>query len=499
MRPTEILSSSLKFLLSKESLPFYFTLGLIFAIARLCDNRHKRRFPEINPKKGFSFTAQSCIQDFVSRSKETLIAARARYRDRPYKLHCDLGELIVVPPRLIHELGNSPKLDFRHVARDDSHAYIPGFDPFDADDRLAYIVMKYLTKALTKLIVSISEETTHALRRVLTDSMEWHEMDPKIDVIRVVSQMSCRVFMGEDLCKNQEWVKVSGDYTLQAFQLGGKLLSWPRQLRPLVHWLMPECWELRARLQKARRVLAPYLEARNALKKEALKSGMAARFDDAIEWFEKEYTGGHDPATCQITLALVAIHTTSDLLVQVMLDLAVHPELIEPLRQEVLELMDSVVKESQRLKPMGLVLLRRLVLEDIELSDGTKFYKGEKLVADTFHMWNSSNYKEGDKYNGYRFLEMREVADQAKHAHLVSTSPNHIGFGHGRHACPGRFFAANEIKIALCHLLLKYDWKLPEGTRPQPVACGMALLPDPTAKLLIRRRKEELDLDSLEC
>jgi len=39
----------------------------------------------------------------------------------------------------------------------------------------------------------------------------------------------------------------------------------------------------------------------------------------------------------------------------------------------------------------------------------------------------------------------------------------YIGFGHGMHACPGRFFAGNELKVALAHLLLKYDWKMPEG------------------------------------
>lgn len=63
-----------------------------------------------------------------------------------------------------------------------------------------------------------------------------------------------------------------------------------------------------------------------------------------------------------------AIHTTADLLTQVILDLAVHRDLMEPLRREILEaldgepiektalqkmkLLDSVMKETQRLKPM---------------------------------------------------------------------------------------------------------------------------------------------------
>lgn len=42
---------------------------------------------------------------------------------------------------------------------------------------------------------------------------------------------------------------------------------------------------------------------------------------------------------------------------------------------------------------------------------------------------------------------MREQAETETEALLVTTSPNHLAFGHGKHACPGRFFAATEIKI----------------------------------------------------
>ncbi len=52
-------------------------------------------------------------------------------------------------------------------------------------------------------------------------------------------------------------------------------------------------------------------------------------------------------------------------------------------------------------------------------------------------------------------------------AHLVSTSVDHVGFGHGQQACPGRFFAASEIKIVFVYLLLSYDWKLPDGAVPK--------------------------------
>ncbi|KAG8665115.1 uncharacterized protein FPOAC1_013093 [Fusarium poae] len=139
-------------------------------------------------------------------------------------------------------------------------------------------------------------------------------------------------------------------------------------------------------------------------------------------------------------------------------------------------------------------------MADITLLNGDVIKKGTRIVCDTTHMWSSEFHENGDKFDGYRYLRMREASEQDKnaHPHLVSPSVDHLGFGYGNHACPGRFFAANELKIALCHMLLKYDWKLADGVVPKASAFGMMQTADSQAKLLIRRRTEELDIDAAE-
>jgi cytochrome P450 len=92
---------------------------------------------------------------------------------------------------------------------------------------------------------------------------------------------------------------------------------------------------------------------------------------------------------------------------------------------------------------------------------------------------------------------MRSKAGNENVAQFVSTSATHLGFGHGEHACPGRFFASNEVKIIMCHILLKYDWELIEGKHPKRMAYGWVLAADHSAPIRVRRRKEELDIDSL--
>lgn len=142
--------------------------------------------------------------------------------------------------------------------------------------------------------------------------------------------------------------------------------------------------------------------------------------------------------------------------------------------------------------------MRRLASKDLRLHDGGIIRKGERIFVDASVMLSPEVHSNPEKYDIYRFFRMREEPGLANKAQLVSTSPDHLAFGHGLHACPGSFFAANEIKLALCHLLLKYDWKLAPGTSVKPICRGLMLAVNPESKLLLRRRKEEIDLESLE-
>jgi hypothetical protein len=77
-------------------------------------------------------------------------------------------------------------------------------------------------------------------------------------------------------------------------------------------------------------------------------------------------------------------------------------------------------------------------------------------------------------------------------------------FGLGRHACPGRFFASQEIKLILAYLLLNYEIKFPPAERkgdtkgeeeeamrqrPKPIVFMMTKSPCQDAEVLFRKRR----------
>lgn len=274
------------------------------------------------------------------------------------------------------------------------------------------------------------------------------------------------------------------------------------------------------------------LEERRQAKEAAIRVGKTPeRYLDAMQWLEESARGRYyDPVVAQLSFSHAAIHTTSDLLTQVLFNLCGREELTQKLRDEIitvtqaeglkkttlfkLKLMDSVLKETQRLKPVAvgesiqnslcpapqsfyeishqlfLTTMRRLAEEDIELSDKTFIPKGELIVVACDKMWDPDTYPNPSTFDPYRFVKFREKPGHEMSAQLVSTSPEHLGFGFGKHTCPGRFFAANEIKIVLCHILLKYDVKLADGCEPRIRSNGLSLNADPIARISIRRRAD---------
>ncbi|TIC89816.1 Cytochrome P450 monooxygenase trt6 [Colletotrichum higginsianum] len=470
-------------------------------------------FPIANPTRVFEFSSIFRVVAFIRSPRDLLRSFAERYRDTPYWLNMELGKVLVLPAHMINEIRVNPMMSSLAAIQEVQNGSLKGFEPIGdvLDDQMLKLVKEHLTtKNMGKMIPSISEEVSDSLSLIFSDSSDWKEFQLGEPIIRLVARTSSRVFGGKTFCRSEAWLKAMAKYTKHFLLASITLRFFPTWSKSLVQWILPPCWLLRSNLVNCRRVIEPILEQRQAEVERAQENGedVEYAFDQALTSLDRDI----DMATAHISLAMVAIHTTADLLEKTMLALIEHDELIEPLRQEVmsvlsthglsnaglagLTLMDSVLKETQRMNPVANSFLNRIALEDFQLSNGMIIPKGTLLGVGPTHMWDNSFYENGDKFDGYRFLRMREDPEKRQQSYLVSTSPHHLGFGHGSHACPGRFFAANEIKIILCHLLLKYEWKI-LGEGPHIINLGVLNAAYPWTKLQIRRRAETLNLDEI--
>ena len=139
-----------------------------------------------------------------------------------------------------------------------------------------------------------------------------------------------------------------------------------------------------------------------------------------------------------------------------------------------------------------LVGIERKATHDTTMPNGMKLPRGSVIAVDASDMWSPDVHSNPEVFDGYRFLRMREQGSKGSStASFVSSHKEHNVFGAGRSICPGRFFVANEMKIALTHALLKYDLRLKDGKMPGDLHVGFFRPTDLKAEVEIRRRDDE--------
>ncbi|OJJ45420.1 hypothetical protein ASPZODRAFT_99457 [Penicilliopsis zonata CBS 506.65] len=439
-----------------------------------------------------------------------------------FQIMATFRPVIVLHPKYMEELKSHPDLSFEEAM---NKAFFggkyPGFDvfaPIDHENILLDVVRGNLTQALNSLAIPLSKETAASLEGTFPPSKEWKQYIFAQQVPLLVARISSLAFLGTRICRNKDWLNVSVNYTIDSFNAVRVLRLWPPFLRPIVHWFLPEVQKLRDHLRVARHIVQDEVEQRKLIREGKIPEPEPPRtHPDVLDWFRETAAGRpFDYALGQVALSLAAIHTTSYLLTSVMYDLTANPEFIDALREEIrkvlqedggiqksslskMKLLDSVLKETLRLNPTGMTVLHRVATRNITLSDGAVLPKGATVVVSGHSMRDAAIYEDPETWDGYRFLRLREQPGSEHRYQLVTTSNQDLGFGCGTHVCAGRFFAANEIKIILIHLLLKYDWKFEkeDQDRPPSIDIGTEMMANPMVSMLFKSREPGIDLASL--
>jgi cytochrome P450 len=159
--------------------------------------------------------------------------------------------------------------------------------------------------------------------------------------------------------------------------------------------------------------------------------------------------------------------------------------------------LDSFMKETSRFCS-GVANFQRKVLRGFTLSNGQYIPPGVIIEAPSHAIYMDDanfppNSKPADVFDGFRYYKLRQSGTVTDHARnqFVATNEHDLGFGYGRHSCPGRFFAAIEIKMVLARLLLDFDFKNEDGStvRYAQIDRGSITRPDVSKNLLFKSVK----------
>ena len=389
-----------------------------------------------------------------------------------------------------------------------------------------HIITTKLTNQIGNLVPDMIDETAfHIDKSWGTSTTEYREVCVYDTLRFVIAAVTNRVFIGLPYCRNDRLLDLGMAFA-QDIPLSSEILKLlPRSLRGLaalvitipnrIHW------------HKFINILRPEIEMRVKNYDEAHadpeKKTTEPEPNDFLQWCLQQAKETGDPkmwrpetlAARILLLNFASIHTSSFALTHAVIDLVCSKqEYIDELREEIstvlaenggewnkralakMEKLDSVMRESQRVNSFVSVAVARRVVapEGVTTASGVHLPKGSTPCTQGYSIHKDpSIYPDAHEFQPFRFAEKRadhseEYIKRARMA-FATTSTEYLAFGGGKNACPGRFFAAAELKLMLAHILMTYDFEI-QPSRPHNVWLGLNRIPPMKATIKVKRREK---------
>uniref|UniRef100_A0A8H7Y572 Cytochrome P450 n=1 Tax=Psilocybe cubensis TaxID=181762 RepID=A0A8H7Y572_PSICU len=460
---------------------------------------------------------------FIKTCPDRLRKGYDQYRTTAFKVATWTRWLVVITgTRALEELRKSSDEHSSFIdasTEPDASLYLSGHAQAVAPQIIGEIT-RSMTQNLAFLIPSIKEEVALVLNSAIPAtksevSMEWQELDAIPLVARITTKVVNRTMLGLSLTRDEQYEQISMD---QAREVYGYYLN---TILPILPRFMSRFARAMSITNRRRRRLRSMIISSIRQKKEAFQHSNQEvneeRLQDALSWTLSDASNqmSVEDIACQfLNLSITASQTITMTFGHVLYHLAANPKFAAPLRKEVEQIVaregwnkhsldrmlkvDSFVKESMRMSNISSVSMTRKILSPFTLPDGTQLPTGTIIAAASRarHM-DPAIYNTPDTFDGLRFSKLHEqrYGDDCSGSglpfQLVTTTTDYLVWGYGRHACPGRFFVAVTLKMMLAYVVLHYDVRFENGTRPRDFIAGTNYLPDPDAKILFRKRKPE--------
>ncbi|KAJ7025237.1 cytochrome P450 [Mycena alexandri] len=432
------------------------------------------------------------------------------------------GPQIVVPPSMGPWIAAIPDdiLNAKDCTYDNvQFKYTVGHPEILQNDMIDLLIKRELTRTTGTMNNELVAEIDDSLESMFGSDGLWRKVGVFDCLTRTVGRVSSRVFVGPELCSNMEYVMSASDFARAVSVSGYILHMFPKFMRPAISWLatMPNRRHSGIAMKHLQPLIAQRITDMKA--KAADPTYPWEEPDDFITWMVRESFKRetfHETSVYHLAYRIVLLNfggitTTSIMVVNAVLDIWSAPDaanVISALREEAervlqehngewsksavakLHRLDSAIRESARVSAIGgNALARRVKIDGFTLPNGLAVAKNSTIGVsmDGIH-FDEAYYDHPYVYDPFRFSRPREEAEKPRtNEDLVTTSVHWLPFSHGLHACPGRFFAANNVKMILAQLLLDYEIR-PFATRPPNVAIGDMSVVPVTATMMIRKR-----------
>ncbi|KAF7586688.1 hypothetical protein BBP40_008494 [Aspergillus hancockii] len=438
------------------------------------------------------------------------------------------GPVVVLPPQSIRWIIRQPVklLSFLEGQRQRFHLKYTIPDDITHVPLYAKLVYSVLKRHGCSAAADIHEEMQRSVDATWgMDSKQWKSICLYENVLSDILTASNRMFVGLPLCRNKKYLGIVTHYMEWFLPLAMAVKLLPSILRPIFGSLVgiPAKYYAYQFAKYATPIVNQNLASMN---NDDWRDGSGPP-NTFITWYIKEARKNlsteqkmsPDKVTAVLMAAnFAAVHNVAIIATQGILSIAgSDPDqgIVERIRTEVrqvskdangtwsqetlaeMHFLDNVVQEILRLHQSDLLSLRRLVMTDIVTDGGLFLKKGTSIAVSSYGPHRDpSIYPDPNVFNPFRYT--RPSGDELHSDHgaskddntawgSTSTSETYLPFGHGRNACPGRWFAIMLLKMHIAYVLLNYDIQL-SGQKPEGWRLGTLLVPPVRCKVLVRRR-----------
>ncbi|KAM3067352.1 hypothetical protein ACMFMG_005290 [Clarireedia jacksonii] len=409
-----------------------------------------------------------------------------KFKDQAFWIRRNDIDILVLPVRFVDEIRNYTREQLSGI---EALAYnvlgeYTGIDILVKSDLHVKVLRNYLTPNMGKVMLNARDELDYSQEVDIPACEDWQEVDIQNIMRWIVARISARTFIGYPACRNDAWIQTSLDYSRDVFTIAFFVHWFPRWLHGIIIPLMPARRRLDKHTEFARKVLEPAIKRWDDAVAGGVEEGEPfTLLNGMLKSAKGEERNADQIVDRQLISSLASIHTSVMTATYCLLELCQHPEYIEPLLEEAKEGMaedpdwarnsnsrmpkiDSFICEISRIHPPSTLLPQRKAREAVTLSNGIHVPEGTHFAFPLGPVVRDpERFPDPEKFDGMRYYNRRkeEGLSMSSGKYLATTpSEEHLVFGHGQQACPGRFFAVNEVKLIMVFFLLNYDMRQPE-------------------------------------
>ncbi|KIO00384.1 hypothetical protein M404DRAFT_29539 [Pisolithus tinctorius Marx 270] len=469
------------------------------------------------PSVGYSSWLGSYISAFkyVGNAVQILQEGYAKYKETPFKVPTLNRWIVIIGRRHLEDIKKSTDDELSLIEAANEVAKVDHLigREISSNPYHSSVARIHLTRNIGLYYPDIKDELHTAFEELL-------DLKDNVEIVReIVCRASNRVFVGLPLCRDPDWIDLNSQFAVDVATDANILNMFPKLLVPFVSKILPNT---AAGIERAIKHLDPIIKDRLRRMRDH-GDEWSDKPNDILQWLidEKQESTTRQLTLRVLTINFASIHSTTNVrfgslplernvmswqtFTQALYNLAAYSQYVGPLREEVdavirehgwtkeaLALMhrvDSFLAETQRLEGLS-ASVQRKAMKDLTLSDGTFIPKGTHLSVPTYLMHRDSTvYENPDAFDPFRFSQLRAEGNESGRHQMVAVNQDYFPFGYGKHACPGRFLAANELKTMLAYILTMYDVKFEDKvSRPASIHWDLNVIADPTVRVMFRKR-----------